>query len=151
MVIAIKTAIDVWAVEAAGWSPTDDLWWWKLLQIRLKCSLFLATLHYYCKTNRVYFWIFSAAFVSFLRLVVFALNKNRAVKDAPIPFGYVYESDLEDCLDSFVEIKAFPTHVCFKGGEEVHRVEGVNFQGIQEMLLAHASSSSSMPETGGDS
>ena len=72
-------------------------------------------------------------------------------KDALIPFGYVYESDLEDFLDIFVEIKAFPTHVCFKGGEEVHRVEGVNFQGIQEMLLAHASSSSSMPETGGDS
>jgi thiol-disulfide isomerase/thioredoxin len=78
------------------------------------------------------------------------LQLEAVAKDAPIPFGYVYESDLEDFLNIFVEIKAFPTYVCFKGGEEVQRVEGVNFQGIQKMLSAHAASSS-MPKTGGNS
>lgn len=54
-----------------------------------------------------------------------------------LPFGYVYESDLDDFLDIFVELKAFPTYIFFKDGQEVQRVEGVNFEGILEMLSSH--------------
>lgn len=60
-------------------------------------------------------------------------------KGASIPFGYVHEGDLEDFLDIFVEIKAFPTYICFKGGKEMARVEGVNFPALEEMLLTQAS------------
>lgn len=65
-----------------------------------------------------------------------------------MPFGYVYESDLGDFLHTF-QIRAFPTYVCFVGGKEVQRIEGVNFPGIQEMVSAHAKASPSIPETGG--
>jgi thiol-disulfide isomerase/thioredoxin len=51
-----------------------------------------------------------------------------------IPFGYVYESDLEDYLDIFIEIKSFPTYVLFKDGQEVQRVEGVDFAALETML-----------------
>ncbi len=70
-------------------------------------------------------------------------------KDSPMPFGYVYESDLGDFLHTF-SIRAFPTYVCFVDGKEVQRVEGVNFPGIQEMVSTHASAITRMPETGGN-
>ena len=70
-------------------------------------------------------------------------------KDSPVPFGYVYESDLGDFLHTF-SIRAFPTYVCFVGGTEVQRVEGVNFPAIQEMVNAHAASVRHIPETGGN-
>ena len=69
-------------------------------------------------------------------------------KDAPIPFGYCYESDLGDFLHTF-NVRAFPTYICFVSGKEVDRVEGVNFAGIQEMMSKHAGNK--MPETGGHS
>lgn len=53
---------------------------------------------------------------------------------SPIPIGYVYEEDLEDFLDVFVEIKAFPTYIVFKNGKEVQRVEGVNFPELEKMI-----------------
>lgn len=70
-------------------------------------------------------------------------------KDSPMPFGYVYESDLGDFLHTF-SIRAFPTYVCFVGGKEVQRVEGVNFPAIQQMVSAHASTVQKMPVTGGN-
>jgi thiol-disulfide isomerase/thioredoxin len=71
-------------------------------------------------------------------------------KDSPLPFGYTLESDLGDFLHTF-QIKAFPTYVCFVGGTEVQRVQGVNFAAIQEMVSAHASAAggASMPGSGG--
>lgn len=69
-------------------------------------------------------------------------------KDAPLAFGYVYESDLGDFLHTF-QIRAFPTYVCFVSGKEVDRVEGVNFAAIQEMVSKHAVASSKMPDSGG--
>lgn len=71
-------------------------------------------------------------------------------KDSPVPFGYVYESDLGDLLHTFA-IRAFPTYVCFVENREVQRVEGVNFPAIQEMVNAHAASVRRIPETGGNS
>eukprot|EP00339_Tiarina_fusa_P001082 CAMPEP_0117059772 /NCGR_PEP_ID=MMETSP0472-20121206/41555_1 /TAXON_ID=693140 ORGANISM="Tiarina fusus, Strain LIS" /NCGR_SAMPLE_ID=MMETSP0472 /ASSEMBLY_ACC=CAM_ASM_000603 /LENGTH=543 /DNA_ID=CAMNT_0004777681 /DNA_START=135 /DNA_END=1769 /DNA_ORIENTATION=+ len=65
-----------------------------------------------------------------------------------IPFGYTYESDLGEYLHTF-QVKAFPTYVCFVGGKEADRVEGVNFAGIQEMLAKHAGSATAIPDTGG--
>lgn len=67
-----------------------------------------------------------------------------------IPFGYTLESDLGDYLHTF-QVRAFPTYVCFIGGKEVERVEGVNFAGIQAMLAKHAGSASAFPEAGGHS
>ena len=75
-----------------------------------------------------------------------------ALKEEGIPFGYVYESDIGDFIHTF-QIRAFPTYVAFVKGSEVQRVEGVNFAGIQQMvtsLRANGSSSSHLPETGGN-
>ena len=63
-------------------------------------------------------------------------NDVSSSSSSSVPFGYVYESDLDDFLDIFVELKAFPTYILFNDGQEVDRVEGVNFEGIQQMLLA---------------
>lgn len=67
-------------------------------------------------------------------------------KDAPIPFGYCYESDLGEFLHTF-NVRAFPTYILFSSGNEVERVEGVNFPGIQAMVSKHAPAK--LPETGG--
>lgn len=49
--------------------------------------------------------------------------------------GIVYEHVLGDEVTSKYRIRAFPTYVLFKkGGEEVGRVEGVNFEGIKSMV-----------------
>jgi thiol-disulfide isomerase/thioredoxin len=61
-------------------------------------------------------------------------------KNATIPFGYVYESDLEDFLDIFIEIRAFPTYVLFKDSQEVDRIEGVDLAGVEAMIKKHTSS-----------
>jgi thiol-disulfide isomerase/thioredoxin len=72
-------------------------------------------------------------------------------RQAPIPFGYTYESDIGDFIHTF-NVRAFPTYILFVQGKEVQRVQGVNFAGIQEMINAHANAStrSSMPESGGN-
>ena len=53
-----------------------------------------------------------------------------------IPIGYVYEDDINDFLDIFLEIKSFPTYVFFRGNglNEIARVEGVNFVDLQSMI-----------------
>ncbi len=53
---------------------------------------------------------------------------------SPIPIGYAHEEDLEDFLDVFVKIKAFPTYIVFKNGEEMARVEGVDFASLEKMI-----------------
>ena len=54
-----------------------------------------------------------------------------------MPIGYVHEEDVEDFLEIFVQIKAFPTYIVFKNGEEQARVEGVNFEALEKMILDH--------------
>ena len=56
---------------------------------------------------------------------------------SPIPIACVYEEDLEDFLDVFVQIKAFPTYIVFKNGQEQARVEGVNFEALEKMIEEH--------------
>ena len=48
------------------------------------------------------------------------------------------EPDIEDFLDVFVVIKAFPTYIIFKNGEELERVEGVDFEALEKMVAAHS-------------
>ena len=54
-----------------------------------------------------------------------------------VPIGYVYENDLDDYLDIFVEIKAFPTYIFYRNGVEISRVEGVdvNFDQLKYMII----------------
>ena len=61
-------------------------------------------------------------------------------KTSKLPIGYVLEEDLEDFLDVFVQIKAFPTYIVFQNGEEKSRVEGVNFVDLNKMIDEHGSS-----------
>lgn len=56
---------------------------------------------------------------------------------SPLPIGYVHEEDLEDFLDVFVKIKAFPTYIVFRNGEEKARVEGVDFEALEKMIQAN--------------
>jgi thiol-disulfide isomerase/thioredoxin len=56
---------------------------------------------------------------------------------SPLPIGYVHEEDIEDFLEIFVQIKAFPTYIVFKNGAEIARVEGVNFEALEKMILDH--------------
>mmetsp|Transcript_5823 Transcript_5823/g.7570 ORF Transcript_5823/g.7570 Transcript_5823/m.7570 type:complete len:106 (+) Transcript_5823:94-411(+) len=60
-------------------------------------------------------------------------------ESSSLPFGYVYESDLEDFLDAMILIKKFPTAVLYKSGEEVERIAGNDFPGLEKMLTEHAS------------
>lgn len=70
-------------------------------------------------------------------------------RSAPVPFGYVHESDLGDFLHTF-NVRAFPTYVVFVDGREAGRVQGVNFAGIQALVATHAGGGGgSIPETGG--
>eukprot|EP00339_Tiarina_fusa_P029125 CAMPEP_0117017230 /NCGR_PEP_ID=MMETSP0472-20121206/13485_1 /TAXON_ID=693140 ORGANISM="Tiarina fusus, Strain LIS" /NCGR_SAMPLE_ID=MMETSP0472 /ASSEMBLY_ACC=CAM_ASM_000603 /LENGTH=123 /DNA_ID=CAMNT_0004721541 /DNA_START=125 /DNA_END=496 /DNA_ORIENTATION=+ len=70
-----------------------------------------------------------------------------APKNPDVPFGYVYEHDLEedDFLNTFTtifckgSITGFPTYICFVGGAEVQRVNGVKLDEVQAMITAHRS------------
>jgi hypothetical protein len=57
---------------------------------------------------------------------------------SPIPIGYVHEEDIEDFLEVFVQVKAFPTYIVFKKGEEKARVEGVDFVALEKMIHEQA-------------
>lgn len=61
-------------------------------------------------------------------------------QSSKLPIGYVHEEDLEDFLDVFVQIKAFPTYIVFQNGEEKARVEGVNFDELKKMIDNHSTS-----------
>eukprot|EP00934_Nitzschia_sp_Nitz4_P005802 Nitzschia sp. Nitz4//scaffold65_size103378//68867//70519//NITZ4_004474-RA/size103378-processed-gene-0.33-mRNA-1//1//CDS//3329556264//5792//frame0 len=71
-------------------------------------------------------------------------------RSSAMPFGYVYESDLDDHLHAY-GIRAFPTYVCFVKGSEVQRVQGFNLAAIQQMVDAHQAmlQESTLPTTGG--
>lgn len=70
-----------------------------------------------------------------------------------VKFGIVYENDLGDDIHQF-RIRAFPTYVLFVGGREADRVEGVNLDGIRQMIDkfgSHGVDMSSKGETLGGS
>ena len=54
-----------------------------------------------------------------------------------VPFGIVYEHKLGDSIHNF-HIRAFPTYVLFVQSVEVNRIEGVNLEGIQQMIQTSA-------------
>jgi thiol-disulfide isomerase/thioredoxin len=66
-----------------------------------------------------------------------------------VPIGYVYENDLDDYLDIFVEIKAFPTYIFYRNGVEISRVEGVdvNFDQLKYMIIRETTTMSAMLST----
>lgn len=67
-----------------------------------------------------------------------------------VPISIVHESDIGDYLQTF-NVRAFPTYILFHRGTEAQRVEGVNLQGVQDMISAHADKAGpSMPATGGN-
>ena len=67
-------------------------------------------------------------------------TSNSSTPISVVPIGYVYENDLDDYLDIFVEIKAFPTYIFYRNGVEISRVEGVdvNFDQLKCMIIREA-------------
>lgn len=57
-----------------------------------------------------------------------------------IKIGIVYEHTLGDTIHEY-KVRAFPTYVFFEQGTEKKRVEGVNFEGIREMIAESKGSS----------
>ena len=55
-------------------------------------------------------------------------------KTCPVPIGYVYEEDLEDFLDVFVKLSGFPTYILFQNGQEKARVQGTNWEELENMI-----------------
>lgn len=53
-----------------------------------------------------------------------------------VKFGIAYEHNLQESLMNY-NIRAFPTYVLFVRGREVGRIEGVNFNGMQQMIDTH--------------
>mmetsp|Transcript_19246 Transcript_19246/g.47911 ORF Transcript_19246/g.47911 Transcript_19246/m.47911 type:complete len:536 (+) Transcript_19246:159-1766(+) len=71
-------------------------------------------------------------------------------KTSKVPVSIVHESDIGDYLHTF-SVRAFPTYILFHNGNELQRIEGVNLQGVQDMINAHADKvGPSMPATGGN-
>jgi thiol-disulfide isomerase/thioredoxin len=60
--------------------------------------------------------------------------QNQVAPNSPVPIGYVHEEDIEDFLQVFVEIKAFPTYIYYKEGKEVARVEGADLNAVEQMI-----------------
>eukprot|EP00542_Grammatophora_oceanica_P004890 CAMPEP_0194056870 /NCGR_PEP_ID=MMETSP0009_2-20130614/61563_1 /TAXON_ID=210454 /ORGANISM="Grammatophora oceanica, Strain CCMP 410" /LENGTH=140 /DNA_ID=CAMNT_0038706401 /DNA_START=19 /DNA_END=442 /DNA_ORIENTATION=- len=50
-----------------------------------------------------------------------------------IPMGIVYEDDLGEGIHYF-NIKAFPTYVLYRDGQEVDRVEGADLEAVVALL-----------------
>lgn len=73
-----------------------------------------------------------------------------AAASTKVPVSIVHESDVGEYLHTF-NVRAFPTYVLFYKGTEAQRVEGVNLQGVKDMIDAHAHNAGpSIPETGGN-
>ncbi|KAG7370520.1 thioredoxin [Nitzschia inconspicua] len=60
--------------------------------------------------------------------------KSELAPNSPVPIGYVQEEDIDDFLQVFVEIKAFPTYVYFQNGKEKARVQGVDLPAVEQMI-----------------
>jgi thiol-disulfide isomerase/thioredoxin len=70
--------------------------------------------------------------------------KDEVSSKSPVPIGYVYESDLDpEFFDVFVEISAFPTFVFFRKGLEISRVEGVDLEAVEAMILRETTTTAS--------
>jgi hypothetical protein len=61
-------------------------------------------------------------------------------QSSPIPIGYVYEENLEDFLDVFVQLSAFPTYIVFQQGQEKDRVQGANLDEVQRLIQKYTPS-----------
>ena len=72
-----------------------------------------------------------------IELATTTTTSNSSTPISVVPIGYVYENDLDDYLDIFVEIKAFPTYIFYRNGVETSRVEGVdvNFDQLKHMIV----------------
>jgi thiol-disulfide isomerase/thioredoxin len=71
-------------------------------------------------------------------------------KTSPVPISIVHESDIGDYLHTF-KVTAFPSYVLFVNETEVQRIKGVNLQGVQDMIEAHADKAGpAIPESGGN-
>ena len=71
-------------------------------------------------------------------------------KNSKVPVSIIHESDIGDYIHTF-SVRAFPTYVLFHNGTEAQRIEGVNLQGVQDMIDAYADKvGPSMPSTGGN-
>ena len=72
-------------------------------------------------------------------------------KTQTVSIAIVHESDIGDYLHTF-NVKAFPTYILFHKGTEAQRVEGVNLQGVKDMIAAHADKAAgpAIPEKGGN-
>ena len=72
-----------------------------------------------------------------IELATTTTTSNSSTPISVVPIGYVYENDLDDYLDIFVEIKAFPTYIFYRNGVEISRVEGVdvNFDQLKYMII----------------
>lgn len=58
--------------------------------------------------------------------------------------GIVYEHAMGDVITTTYNVRAFPTYILFsKGGVELGRVQGVNFDGIKSLVAQHCTSASS--------
>jgi UBX domain-containing protein 1/4 len=58
----------------------------------------------------------------------YAQNNSKNVK-----FGIAYEHNLGDAIHIF-RVRAFPTYVLFVNSTEVNRIEGVNLEGVKQMI-----------------
>jgi len=73
-----------------------------------------------------------------------------AKTSSKIPISIVHESDIGDYIHTF-SVRAFPSYILFHNGTEAQRVEGVNLQGVQDMIAAHADKAGdSKPVMGGN-
>jgi len=73
-----------------------------------------------------------------------------AKESGKVPVSIVYESDIGEYLHTF-NVRAFPTYILFFKGTEAQRVEGVNLQGVKNMIEAYADKAGpSIPESGGN-
>ena len=55
--------------------------------------------------------------------------------------GIIYEHVLGNDIQTY-KVRAFPTYVLFSGSSEVGRVQGVNFDGIKELISKHCTQAS---------
>jgi len=123
MTFSATWCVRTFAVTYNGW---EGIWWIKVV----------ALIHFFG------FSILSSHFL-FLRCGPCKASKPKLKELAdksPLPIGYVHEEDIEDFLEIFVEIKAFPTYILFKDGEEKARLEGVDFAALEKMIAEHSSS-----------
>jgi hypothetical protein len=60
--------------------------------------------------------------------------QNEIAPSIAVPLGVAYEEDIDDFLQIFIEIKAFPTFVFFMRGHEVARVQGADLNALQQMI-----------------